>query len=218
MKKILFMLVVELLIQQVTQAQGTLYLSNLGQSSTGSESVGSNLWYAALVETGNNTGGYALDSIELGMVDASGNPNGFTALLYSAIVSADIYPGSNLATLNGSLDPSTAGIYTYTPTSNLTLSPSTLYYIVLTAGTAVANGAYDWSLADANSYNPSGGWRGVDGVWTSINGSNWNPIIATISPQFAITATPIPEPGILSLFGLGGLGLLWQRRKGKARR
>jgi hypothetical protein len=34
-------------------------------------------------------------------------------MIYSAIGGAGINPGSNLETLNGSINPSTSGIYTY---------------------------------------------------------------------------------------------------------
>jgi hypothetical protein len=34
--------------------------------------------------------------------------------------------------------------------------------------------------------------------------------------QFAISVTDVPEQGVLSLSGLGGLAFLWYRRKSKA--
>jgi hypothetical protein len=216
MKRIIMMFVVSVLAPQITQAQGTIYLSNLGQPSAGSMAVGSNSWLAAGFQTGRNPGGYVLNSVQLGMVDASGNPSDFTVMIYgehNGPPPPAIQPVSSLGTLNGSTDPATGGIFTYTPASDLTLSPG-IYFIVLTAGTAVANGAYEWSLAVANSYNPSGGWSSLGGVWTSSDGSFWNVPIAGY-PQFAINATPIPEPGVLSMFGLGGLFIAWLRPKAK---
>src|SRR5476649_1775563 len=143
---------VGLLAPQITQAQGTItYLSNLGQTSAGSLAVGSDSWQAAEFRTGNNVGGYTLNSIQLGMADDSGNPAGFTAMIYTFDLARGI-PGSSLGTLNGSLNPATSGIYTYTPVSNITLSRGDFFYIVLTAGTTVASGAYEWSYAGGNSY------------------------------------------------------------------
>ncbi|MEI9961443.1 MAG: PEP-CTERM sorting domain-containing protein [Limisphaerales bacterium] len=217
MKKIIIMFMVALLSLQIIHGQGAItYLSNLGQSSASSDTIGSDSWLAVLFVTGGNAGGYFLNSIQLGMTDASGNPNGFTAMLYAHDPSnlAGISPGSSLGTFNGSTDPATGGIFNYTAIANMALSANTPYFIVLTAGTTIANGTYQWSLAGINSYNPSGGWHSSGGVLTSNNGSSWsfNPIVA----QFAINATPIPEPGILSLFSLGGLGFLRYRRKAKA--
>jgi hypothetical protein len=114
------------------------------------------------------------------------------------------------------LNPTTAGIYIYTPASSLTLSPETQYFIVLTSGTTVANGAYEWGYANTSSYNPNGGWNGGIAFGSSNGSSPWgaqggNPQFDF--PEVAIDAIPIPEPGVLGLFGLGGLALLWHRRK-----
>jgi len=74
-------LVVALLTPQIVQAQGTIYLSNLGQPSAGSLAVGSDSWQAAIFTTGTNADGYVLNSIQLAMTDAFGTPNGFTVML-----------------------------------------------------------------------------------------------------------------------------------------
>jgi hypothetical protein len=208
-----------LLAPQIIQAQGTTYLSNLDQSSVGSVAVGSDSWLAGIFNTGTNySGGYVLNSIQLAMANASGNPSGFQVMLYASTGGSQL-PRTLLATLDGSLNPVTSGIYTYTPDTTLTLLPNGAYDIVLTAGTAVANGAYEWSYADINSYNPSGGWHalpdGLAGVWTSSNGSPpWTPNESAF-PQFAINGTAVPEPGVLSLFALCGFFLVWRRRKAK---
>ena len=208
-------LVVALLAPQIVQAQGTIYLSNLGQPSAGSLAVGSDSWQAAIFTTGTNADGYVLNSIQLAMTDASGTPNGFTVMLCGVgnFPGAPL-PGSSLGTLSGSTDPATGGIFTYTPVSNLTLLPYEYYFIVLTAGTAVANGAYEWSHAGTYSYNPSGGWETYADILQSSNGSYWTSA-STIDAQFAIDATAVPEPGVFGLFGLGGLFLAWHRRKAK---
>jgi hypothetical protein len=213
----LVVLVVGVFVQQATQAQGTTYLSNLGQPSTGSEDVGSDSWLAADFITGNNIGGYLLNSVQLGMTDASGHPGGFTAMICvkgGAPIGA--YPGSSLGILVGSADPATAGTYTYTAPSNLTLSPNADYFIALTAGTAVANGAYDWSVAGTYAYNPGGGWgvasdEGSVGIFlSSQNGSSWIPNHGNL--QFALNATPIPEPSSSWLILLGSGVFIYARR------
>jgi hypothetical protein len=190
------------------------YLSNLGQPPDGSNTVASDSWLAELFETGTNASGYLLGSIQLGMADASGAPSGFTAMVYSGIFGGTGIEGS-IGTLDGSLNPVAGGIYTFTPDSNLMLSANTSYYVVLTAGTTVANGAYEWSYAGTSSYNPIGGWSSSGDTWSSTNGRvsalSWQP--TSSFTQFAITVTDVPEPGVLGLFGLGGLAFLWHRRK-----
>ena len=209
-----------LLAPQILQAQGTTYLSNFDQSSVGSLAVGSDSWVAGIFETGTNPSGYVLNSIQLAMTDALGSPGGFTVMLY-APASGSPLPGRSLGTLNGSLNPVTAGIYTFTPTAPITLPVEYVYNIVLTAGTAVADGAYEWSYAGISSYNASGGWStlagALGGAWTSTNGSlSWNGSDGSTFPQFAVNGSAVPEPGGLSLFVVGGFLLVWRRRKAKA--
>ena len=212
MKTLIITLAIGLLIQQKGQAQGTIYLSNLGQTSTGSSPVGNDSWIASEIMTGANAGGYALDSIQLEMADASGNPTGFTAAIYSETGVSGFVPGTSLCVLNGSIDPSNSGIYTYTSAPSIMLSPSTIYFIVLTAGTAIGNGAYEWNLTGPNLYNPIDGWR-AGGIWDSSDGSHWS--YHSGSPQFALGATPVPEPGVLGLFVLGSLFFIGHRRSAK---
>jgi hypothetical protein len=204
-----------LLVSQLLQAQGTPYLSSLDQAPTGSFAVGNDSWLATDFFTGTNAEGYLLDSVQLALTNASGSPSSFTAMIYSVVFTSGAVPGTNLATLTGSLSPISAGIYTYAPGSGLTLSPNTLYYLVLTAGTTVANGAYEWDwVYPSTSYNPNGNWEGGGYEFRSSSGSlgSWGHL-GEYYPQYAITATAIPEPGVLGLLGLGGLCLLWHRRK-----
>ena len=207
---------VGMLASQTVQAQGTTYLSSLDQPSASSNPVASDSWLATGFRTGTNSARYVLDSIQLLMLDAAGSPAGFTVSVYSAIGQLDVFPGSSLGTLNGSMDPVTGGIYSYTPASDLTLSPTTFYFIIATAGTPVATGAYEWSNSGTFpiSYNPISGWQAPVGLghndnYQSSDGLSWS--ISGVFPQFAINATPIPEPGVLILLGLAGLGLLWSR-------
>jgi hypothetical protein len=201
-KKNIIICFLVLLAMQNTQAQGTItYLSNLGQTSTGSNPVANDSWAASGIVTGDNPSGYILNSVQLGMADASGNPSGFTVAVYSAVALIKINPGSSLGTLDGSANPSTAGTYTYADDSNLILLPGHGYFIVLTAGTAVANGAYQWSHTIPNAYNPTGGWS-AGSIWQSSNGSTWTSTSG--SPQFSVNATAIPEPSVWALILLGG--------------
>jgi hypothetical protein len=196
-----------LLAPQVAQAQGAItYLSNMIEPSIGNFPVGSNSWLAAEFDTGNNASGYLLNSVQLRMTDSGANRSNFTAMIYTGVGFDGAVPGSSLGTLDGSLNPVFTAAYTYADDSNITLSPNSSYFIVLSEGTAVVNGAYQLSHAFFNSYNPSGGWGvppGVSsGVFRSGDGSSWNSISATYL-QFAINATALPEPSSEILLGLG---------------
>ena len=219
MKKIVLLAIpvfaLAVLPPQILQAQGTTYLSNLDQSSSGTLAVGSNSWLAAAFSTGFDAGGYVLDSVQLSLADASGSPSGFTVMLYATSPNTPA-PFSYLSTLHGSLDPVAAGVYTFTPASTLTLRPGVFYDVVLTAETPIAAGAYEWSFATTSSYNPSGGWFAGLSVLTSGNGSppSWH-VSAGNYAQFAINAS-VPEPSALALLALGGFLFFWHRRNAMA--
>ncbi len=94
----------------MAQAQGTLYVSNLSQTPTGSASIGNDARIAQSIVTGTNPGGYSLNSIQLLMDTASGSPNGFTVSIYSSL---NGLPYQNLGNLVGSI-PSSGGVFAYT--------------------------------------------------------------------------------------------------------
>jgi hypothetical protein len=210
-----------ILAPQFIRAQGTMtYLSNLDQASAGSLAVGSNSWVAFGFQTGSDASGYVLNSVQMPMTDVSGNPSGFTVFLYSAALfpGAGIVwaPGGEIGTINNSLSPTTGGIYTFTAISNLTLAPNGKYFIVLTSGTGVGDGAYELSYTAATNDILRNGWVGYGGVWTSTNGALHLPPFGLTYDnlaQFALNATAIPEPGVLGLLSLGGFAFLWHRRK-----
>ena len=120
-----------------------------------------------------------------------------------------------------SLSPTTAGIYTFTAVSSLTLAPNKNYCIVLTGGTGIGDGAYELNYTGATSNMINNDWVGLQSITISTNGVNTRPISSyklayDNLAQFAINATVIPEPSLLGLLGLGGLTFLWHRRKAKA--
>jgi hypothetical protein len=105
--------------------------------------------------------------------------------------------------LTGSLSPLTAGTYAYTPSSSLALSPG-FYFVVLTAGTTVANGSYGWSYTGRYNYSENDGWQTFANDLHSNNGSTWNSVSSS-DAQFAVTAEAIPEssPAWVLLLGSG---------------
>ena len=200
------------------QAQGTVaYVSNVGRPQAGSLAVGSDSWVGNQFMVGTNTGGYALNSVQLAMAAAAGNPNGFTVALYATWAGVTPYHGAGDASfilpLLGSTNPSTAGIYTYTPQTALDLSQSYIYSVVLTAGTSVANGSYNWSEADG-ALGLSDGWNSAYFLFNSSDGLVWsdNPTPNGSYPEFAVSAVTVPEPGVPAFWGIGiFLFCLWRK-------
>jgi hypothetical protein len=201
---------VGLCIPQIAKSQGTTYLSSLGSSVT-AEEVASDSWLAADIFTGNNPGGYMLDSIQLELTSPSGTPNGFTVQLYTLTDGTGFplphEPGISLASLSGTTDPPSAGTYTYIA-SDVTLAPNTDYAVVVTAETSIATGSFSWGLEGPSSNTSSDGWTEGGVTFEASDGSSWTEISGD-DPQLAVMATAVPEPGTLGLLVFGGLILAW---------
>jgi hypothetical protein len=151
-----------------------------------------------LFTTGNNSGGYTLSSIELLMAGAAGAPSGFSVSLFDA---GGRDPGSTeLENLSGSANPATAGVFAYA-SSGLVLAPSTGYWIIATADTVSTIGNFNWSSGGAAGLISQNGWFVNVGAVSSTSGASWS---QTTPFQFAIYATPVPEPSSLALLFCGG--------------
>jgi hypothetical protein len=181
-------------------AQGTLYLSNLGEASYngGPFNDGENSIFSpsASFVTGANSGGYVLDSIQVLMGDSGIGPGSFNISIFS---DNDGQPGSSLGSLSGSPSPYISGIYTYT-SSGIALSSSTPYWILMTS-----DSPYIWEDTLSANYTSSDGWSEI-------------PAISGQQLQFGINAdpagvNPVPEPQTLALMGLGAMAFFFRRRK-----
>jgi hypothetical protein len=182
---------------QLVSAQGTLYVSNLDQTPTGSMAVGSDSWLAQPFVTGRNVGGYDLDSIQLLMDAASGTPSDFSVSIYDANLNM-FAPQNSLGSLSGSINPSTGGIFTYTA-SDIMLLPSYLYFVVVTATTPIATGDYNWSAA--GSAGDLRQWGIKPDYYSSTDGLSWG-YSTPNAFQMAVYATTVPEPATGALFGI----------------
>lgn len=200
--------VVALIAAPLATAQGTVSVSNLNQTPTGSAEFGSDYWLAQSFITGTNVVGYALDSVQVLMAGISGDPNGFVLSLCSK--SDDGAPGTSVGSLTG-VEPSGSGLFTYTA-SEITLLPSTLYFVVGTAATPVAQGAYQWSYAEGPSGRTEDGWIIPGQRYRSTDGSTWT-YSRQYTLQLAVHATAVPEPTASPLLGLGLLAMLLSRRR-----
>lgn len=214
MNKIIFasVTVIGFLLPRTTQAQGILYVSNLGQSMAGGEVIGSNSWVAQTFVTGPSAGGYVLNSVQLLMGAPSGTPGGFNVSIYSKTGDphSEQEPGDSPAASLGNLigpEPTKAGVFGYT-NPGIILAPSTFYYAVVTAATSTSDGSYGWS--GTTGLTQSNGFTIDDECFNSTNGSGWTWTPRKITFRLGLYASAVPPPNLSVLRdGTANLKILW---------
>jgi hypothetical protein len=103
--------VAQLSVMLVAHAQGTLYVSNVQQASTGRQLVAKDSWMSQVFTTGPNVGGYQLNSILLGMGASSGTPAGLEVSVFD--VGSSFAPSVERGRLVGP-DPNGEGVISFT--------------------------------------------------------------------------------------------------------
>ena len=194
------------LLSPVGTAQGN-FVSNLDQDPTLSKAIGSDAWIAQpfyIFVTDPNT--YVLHRVQLRLDPVSGDPNGFSVSIYSAV---NGIPQNLLGDLRGPDDPPAAGIYTYNA-SGITVSSGHDYYVVARAATPIAEGSYSWS--GLNTTTQDGTWVIGARGFESSDGLHWTVLGREEVLHLALYATVVPEPAAFGLAGLG-LGFLWLSRR-----
>jgi hypothetical protein len=209
---IVIVCLIGLLSLQTTQAQGVLCISNLGLPVTGSGSIGSNSWVAQTFVTGNNAGGYLLSSVQLLMNVPLGTPSGFTVSIYSKTGDphSESEPGDSPQVSIGSLtgsEPTMAGIFSYN-TPGIVLSPSTFYFVVITAATSTNDGSYTWSAT--SGLTQSNRFTIDDEFFGSSDGSTWTWYPRQKTFQLGLYASAVPPPNLsIRSDGSGNIKVLW---------
>ena len=179
-------------------------VSNLGEVANAGSSVTSTAWTANRFTTGNNAGGYTLDSVT-GLFNGQTTAGTFVAQIYSD--SGD-RPGSSLESLTGDA-PETFGQHTFTSTG-LSLDANTSYWVAWTP----TSGHYNYNLTFSNNESSTDGWTIGSRSASSDAGTNWSAEGPSSANLFSIQATPVPEPHEYAMFvGLGLIGFVALRRR-----
>ncbi|HTV42991.1 MAG TPA: hypothetical protein VMF08_20675 [Candidatus Sulfotelmatobacter sp.] len=184
-----FLLIAFFMIPLVVRPQGPLspgfelYLSNLSEPLGGSTLYGSDSWIAQSFETGPASAGYILNGPIL--INAMAAPT----------------TESSFYSNNGGVPGISLG------DGGITLSPSTLYWLVLTASDpSQSSGGVQvftkyWNYASDANYSSPDNWSLTPTFALSSDGLNWTPDTSHSPFEMEITATPVPEPTISVLGG-----------------
>ena len=136
------------------QAQAVVLVSNIGQPTNATNSpIGVSLDHVQGFETGDNSSGYTLTSIEVKLVVIGGNTSGTTP---SATLHKTNAADAAVAALTGP-GTTTGGAVTFTAPANTTLNADSTYFILLQGGTNVnvertysdsedSGGQSDWTV------------------------------------------------------------------------
>jgi hypothetical protein len=195
--KVLVAVASSLVFLTCAQAQ-TIIVDNTAATVSSSDVIDSGNWQAnSFTMDGTSR---SLQSVTLSLDNGNAVGGNFQVQLWS---SGGSQPVTLLATLSGNSNPLTANSYSYTPSSTVTLSADTKYWVVAEGSTT--SGTYNWNFATSSAstgVGTLGGWSN-----TANAGTSWNAEINIEPFMFNVTAGAVPEPSsYTAVFGVLALG------------
>jgi hypothetical protein len=191
-------------------AEGAVVVSNLSNSVSGNSF--SVQWASkGIAFVGNSfttgSGSWTLNSVTATMREATGTNNPDIFVLTIRADAAGTPSSTVLGTLIASVNiTATQANYTFAPSSSVTLTGDTQYWLVGQLTTGPTGTQYSWPASGSANYTGLTGWSIGTGP-KIFNGSAWSPVNYTSTLQvgvnqfFAIDASAVvvPEPAALGL-------------------
>jgi hypothetical protein len=179
-------------------SQAATVLSNLDSNDLNlNTAVTATQFLARAFQVGDAESEYSIDSVEVRLLAPS---NSTSPMLLSIFNNATNRPGTELRQLTTVTNPTAAGVFTYTPSTPLTLNASTNYWIVATTTGAAS---YRWAQSDKADSTSLENWSFTGAAFSIDSGTVWN--FSELDYFYtAINATAVPEPSSKSLLFVAG--------------
>lgn len=189
----------------LTAASGTTLYSNIGISPTSYDTIANDLWYAQSFTMGSGDDPY-LQTLKLVLAKYGNSVGSVNVDLWSS--NGTPGPASFIANI-GTLDETnltlTAATFSFTPSSLITLTDATRYWIVVSD--TVSGSTFNWITAT------SGSGTKVTGEYTATYSSGWFTFVGgTANGTPMMEVFTVPEPSTLVISGLGLAALALRRR------
>jgi hypothetical protein len=194
-----------LVLAPVLHADETL-LSNLPSNDGGQGIVSSGTQRAVSFTTSGTA--FSVTSVTMRLTNYISSTD--TALLTFRLNNGGSPSATVFASLNAPVSESNAdGNFVFTPTSGITLTANTTYWLVIAAASNAET--FSWLRSDP-SETPTGlATFGIQAI-SENSGGTWS--AGSNGPHsFAINGNTVPEPGTILLVGLGLAGVLYFRRR-----
>lgn len=192
----------------------TTAVSNLSQTYFTTQTVGKGSGSDFQQAISFTTGGSITDLSAIVLSGgAFGSVTDFTVAVWTGIGGGG--PTGLVATLAGINPLATVGTYGYTPSSTLSLSASSTYWLVVSAPTTAVNTGFSWRSTSSSGEDAGAvaGWTIGNTRWVTLDGgASWSGVGGGV-PQFYVQVAAIPEPSTgVAMFGLCALGCAAGRR------
>ena len=181
----------------------TIAVSNLNQPTVQSlrAGVSNTLVYAQGFSFTTGATTTILTRLTFSFASSGPGAEGFSANLYSGF-SVDTGPTGYVCALFGPSAPQTAGTYSYSPSTSLTLNSNSIYWIGVSEYSATATVPFFLNATSSFDEDPAtlAGWNigntRFEGVMN--DGGRWNEYSGLI-PQISLEVAAIPEPSSVAL-------------------
>lgn len=210
-------LAISALALSATSARAGVVLSNDFEDPAGfTLNISNTNSFATGFTTGANASFLDLTGVKLSLKTSSTSSAPVISIFSNTVTGVGDVPGTLLATLTGPTITNTLAAQDFLFTGNLSLSPNTNYWVVLSASDPTSR--YQWEFANsAPAEQNSSGYAAIAGR-RKINAGAWTNNTTASLGMVEIQAVPEPSTLILAGIGMAGAVAVDSKRRQRRRR